>query len=109
MNRFMYSKKRKSHNLIISVLLFLLIAGLFYFGTDSWSGTASKEQKATLERTLQESIVHCYCVEGRYPQSLKYLQDNYGISYDKSRYFVDYQPIGENIMPDITVIERAVQ
>lgn len=105
----MYSKNRKSHTLIISFLLFLLIAGLFYFSTDAWSGTASKEQKATLERTLQESIVHCYCVEGRYPESLAYLQDNYGISYDKERYFVDYQPIAENIMPDITVIEKTGQ
>lgn len=107
MNRFIYSeKKKKNHSVLISILLFLLVIVLFYFGTDAWSGTTSKEQKATLERTLQESIVHCYCVEGRYPESLEYLQKNYGISYDKTRYFVDYQPIGENIMPDITVIER---
>lgn len=109
MNRFMYSSKKKSHNLIISILLFLLITGLFYFVTDAWSGTASKEQKAALERTLQESVVHCYCVEGRYPESLSYLQKNYGIAYDENLYLVDYQPIAENIMPDITVIERSVQ
>lgn len=107
MNRFLYTEKKKnSHSLLISVLLFLLAAGLFYVGTDTWSDTTSKAQKASLEQTLQESIVHCYCVEGRYPESLAYLKENYGISYDKNRFYVDYQPVGENIMPDLTVIER---
>lgn len=109
MNRFMYSNRKKSHTLLISVLFFLLITGLFYYLTDAWSGTASREQKAALERTLQESIVHCYCVEGRYPESLSYLKENYGIAYDENLYFVDYQPIAENIMPDITVLERTIQ
>ena len=32
---------------------------------------------------------------------------NYGLTYNKKLFFVDYQVIGENIAPDIVVIERS--
>ena len=32
--------------------------------------------------------------------------EQYGFSYDKEQFFVDYQLLGANIMPDVTVIER---
>ena len=38
------------------------------------------------------------------PESIGYLEEYYGIQYDHNRFFVDYQPVGRNIMPEITVI-----
>ena len=64
------------------------------------------EQKETLETALHRAAVYCYSIEGTYPESLEYLETVYGITYDKSRFFVDYQVLGSNLMPDITVIER---
>ncbi len=52
------------------------------------------------------SITHCYAVEGTYPSSLEYLKENYGLTYDETVFFVDYQTIGSNILPDVTIIER---
>ena len=52
------------------------------------------------------SIVNCYCVEGTYPPSLSYLTEHYGLTYDKDLFFVDYQAIGSNIFPDVTVIRK---
>ena len=39
-----------------------------------------------------------------YPESLSYLEEHYGITYDKENYVVDYEIIGSNILPDVTVI-----
>lgn len=50
--------------------------------------------------------MQCYVLEGHYPDSLSYLEEQYGFSYDKEHFFVDYQLLGANIMPDVTVIER---
>ena len=67
---------------------------------------SKEEEKRSLEEALQREIVQCYVLEGHYPDSLSYLEEQYGFSYDKEQFFVDYQLLGANIMPDVTVIER---
>ena len=60
----------------------------------------------TLKNAISRNITQCYAVEGSYPQSLDYLKKNYGLHYDENRYFVDYQPLGSNILPEVTIIRR---
>ena len=64
------------------------------------------KQQESLETALARDITHCYAVEGFYPPSLSYMEEHYGLTYDKDLFFVDYQPIGSNIRPDVTVISR---
>ena len=45
-----------------------------------------------------------YAIEGRYPPSVEYLEEHYGIQIDRERYNVFYSGFASNIMPDITVI-----
>ena len=35
---------------------------------------------------------------------LEYLESHYGLTYDHDLFFVDYQAIGSNIMPDVTIV-----
>ncbi len=60
-----------------------------------------------LSDAVNKDIIHCYAVEGYYPPSLAYIEDHYGLIYDKDRYFIDYVPIGDNIMPSVTIIETS--
>lgn len=89
-----------------SILVFLAIALLFFQGISSVSAGTRKRQKESLENAITRSITHCYAVEGSYPASLEYLKENYGLTYDEDLFFVDYQTIGSNILPDVTIIER---
>ena len=50
--------------------------------------------------------MHCYALEGFYPPSLEYMEEHYGLTYDKSAYIVDYQPVGNNIYPNYTIIKK---
>jgi hypothetical protein len=45
-------------------------------------------------------------VEGKYPESLDYLKEHYGLTYNEDLFFVDYRVSGSNILPDVTIIER---
>lgn len=111
MNRFEKPnfKKRILESVFFPIVVFILILGLFLFGISSISSTAVSEEKKNLENALQRDIVHCYAVEGIYPPTLSYMEDNYGLTYDTDKYIVDYQVIGSNLMPDYHVIERNVQ
>lgn len=107
MNRF--QKQQPKLNKILRLLpgpvIFLLLILLLIKGFNAIDQTNSAEACESLNRAIHRSIVHCYATEGSYPESLDYLKENYGITYDENRFFVDYQPIGKNIMPDITVID----
>lgn len=60
----------------------------------------------TLETAVMRGITHCYAIEGTYPDSLEYLIENYGLIYDESHYYIDYQPLGSNLMPDVAIIRK---
>ena len=59
-----------------SILIFLLIFLLFYKGVGSVSQTASEQQMENLQQAIRRSAVHCYAVEGSYPESLDYLKEH---------------------------------
>lgn len=107
MARFEYQKKQHTYRkFIISVCVFLLIVLLFYQGIESLSSGSVRRQRESLENALNRSITYCYAVEGSYPESLEYLKEHYGITYDEDRFFVDYKIVGANILPDVTIIEK---
>lgn len=105
MNRFQKPKKtcRNYLGTILSLVLFLGIFLLFYQGIHSVSDTTLLQQQESLENAIRKSAVHCYAVEGAYPESLDYLKEHYGITYDEDRFLVDYEIIGSNLMPDVHV------
>ena len=88
-----------------AALAVTVIAG-FWLGIGTVSDQADLQQKKSLESALHKSVVQCYAMEGRYPESLAYIEEHYGLLYDKERFLVDYEVLGSNIMPDITVIDR---
>ena len=91
---------------IISVLIFLLIFAGFGCGLTAMNKKMDQEEMQTLQNAITRSVTTCYTLEGSYPQSLGYLKKHYGLHYDENKYFEDYQPLGANIMPDITIIRK---
>lgn len=89
---------------IISVVIFIAIMVLFFVAVDSMGKSSISKQQQSLENALSRDIVQCYAIEGRYPPSLEYLEQHYGLTYDKNTFFVDYLPIAGNLYPDVTVI-----
>lgn len=88
--------------LIVSAAILILFAA----AVGSVSQSSTEQQKSNLEQAVRRNIVQCYITEGSYPESLKYLEDNYPILYDRDIFYIDYQPIGENIMPEVTILCR---
>ena len=108
MNRFEKpSILRKIQKLSLPLLGFILLFIVFIKGIASVSETTIDKQKESLTTALNRSITQCYAVEGTYPPSLDYLKDHYGLMYDENLFYVDYNAIGSNIRPDVTVIRRS--
>jgi hypothetical protein len=87
-------------------ILFLVTFCAFYLGLNQIAQSTESIQKQTLHQAISRGIAHCYATEGHYPENLEYLLDTYGIRYDTDKYFIDYQILGQNIFPDVTIIEK---
>lgn len=78
----------------------------FLSAVSNVSHSQKDDEMGRLEDAIRRSTVACYAAEGIYPPNLAYLEEHYGIQINQSRYDVIYQPIAQNLMPDITVIEK---
>ena len=70
--------------------------------------TGNEDQgKQQLEEALRRTAVSCFASEGAYPPSVKYMEERYGLQYDKDKFTVRYEVFASNLMPDIVVLEDA--
>ena len=88
----------------LPILLLLLLCVFFYAGIRITSGETYTNEQKTLKQALLNSAVHSYSLNGRYPESLGQLLEEYGIHYDPDRVVVEYVPRGSNLFPSIDVI-----
>lgn len=102
-------KKKKVHGFLPGILTPIAVAAILLFFLSSVSNLAdghSREEQQQLEDVLHRAAVACYAVEGFYPPDLNYLEEHYGVQINHRRYIVSYVPVAENLMPDITVLEK---
>ena len=103
----MKRKERKGILLsILAPLLAVLILLCFLTGLSNISKGHTDEGLHQLEEAIHRAAVSCYAAEGFYPPNIEYLVDHYGVQIDHSRYVVNYTVFAENLMPDITVLEK---
>lgn len=89
---------------MLPLLVGVFILFLFLRGVQSVSNTTAAKQQESLETALNRSIAQCYAVEGMYPPSLRYIREHYGLTYDESKFVIDYRCEGSNLMPEVMVL-----
>ena len=89
-----------------SVVIFIAIFVFFLYMLGNISEDTKARQEESLNSAVHRCIVSCYCVEGTYPPSLDYMVQHYGLTYDKSSFFIDYRPEGANIYPEVAIIRK---
>ena len=90
----------------LNILSFVVVFLIIFFGFQSIQQSTLENQRESLENALRRGILECYALEGRYPDTLDYLIDEYHIIYDENLFDVKYEIIASNIMPSITIIEK---
>lgn len=108
MNRFKKRdlKKRIFSSFTISLVIFVTVIVLFLYGISTISNSSVVNDREILLDAINRDVIHCYCVEGMYPPSVKYMEDHYGLIYDSDKFIVDYEYIGANIMPKVMIISK---
>ena len=109
MNRFSQDKRIKRFSPgSLSTIIFVILFVLFFIGVSNVGETSVAKQQEGLESALSRCIIQCYALEGKYPDSLEYMEEHYGLNYNEELFFVDYAPYASNIYPEVTIIRRQV-
>lgn len=95
-----------SASLASSLALIVCVLALSVFGLRDAERARAETAADDLLRSIRRAAVSCYAIEGRYPDTLSYLTENYGVYVDESEFAVSYDVFASNLMPDVTVIER---
>lgn len=101
--------KKKRNSFFKGLFFPVLVLGIFLLFLTAVHNVKignDKEGKEQLEQALLRSAVACYAVEGMYPPSVEYMKEHYGIQIDEERYLVQYEVFAQNLMPEITVLEK---
>lgn len=86
--------------LMLAAVLILLA------GTGRVSERQQAENLKQMEDTIYKAVLNCYSIEGGYPATLDYVEQYYGLQIDHDRYDVFYEIFAQNVMPEITVMEK---
>lgn len=98
--------KQKSQipGLLISAAVLGAVLYLFVQSIGALQSRTQADRLNALTDAIRRASVQCYAIEGRYPPSVEYLEEHYGIVIDRDRYHAFYSGWASNVMPDITVI-----
>ena len=91
---------------IIIIVVPVCFAVLLGIASTKIGNRQENESLKQLENTVRKAVMTCYATEGVYPPSVDYIEDHYGIQIDHDRYGVFYEIFGDNVMPQITVMEK---
>lgn len=92
--------------IIPAIAIYLCVISIIFFCILSMPDKISDNEAKNTENMVYYSIIRYYAIEGHYPETIEEL-DRYGLHYNKDRFMAGYQNLGENIMPDITIIDRS--
>lgn len=94
--------KKRDISILIAPL-FLIIVALALIALSRLSSSTADEQLTLTENAVRRCAVECYAIEGSYPEELDYIVSQYGLTYDRERFFIHYKHLGSNLMPEIKV------
>lgn len=104
----MYTDKRRRRWPLAVLVLALLIAavGVWRQAAPASRQNLSEESAVALKNAVERCALQCYVVEGAYPPSLAYMEENYGLQINRREFYVVYDVFASNLPPDVRVVSR---
>ncbi|MBQ6401445.1 MAG: hypothetical protein IJI20_04075 [Firmicutes bacterium] len=81
------------------------VAFVLFFSLNTGQEDVQSREDA-IKSAVEERALQCYVIEDAYPESLSYLEENYGLAVNKKDYMIIYTPYAENLPPEVRVIYR---
>jgi hypothetical protein len=101
-----FRKKRKGSNrlaIVVTIAVFAAFVMFVIVMLRDASATSEEEEIRMVHESIVRAAVSCYSFEGFYPADIEYLVEHYNLILDRERFFIYYDRIAANILPNIIV------
>lgn len=88
---------------IAPLLITFAVIAIIYVGIVQAGEASEAEGIRLLEEALMRVAIHSYAVNGYFPESLDYIEQNFAVYIDRTRFIVHYEIFAANMVPDIRV------
>jgi hypothetical protein len=100
------SAAQRARRIIIGLVAAVVCLFLCVFLFTRMDLDMNRQAVESLRQNVTEACVQCYAIEGTYPVSISYLEQNYGVRYDGSKYAVSLSAGSGNQLPTVQVTLR---
>lgn len=83
-----------------------MAAALIGIGINVTESGLREQGGVSLRSAILDSAKQCCAIEGAYPPSLSYLEQNYGLVVNRSDYAITYETFADNVMPNVVVVAK---
>ena len=90
--------------LLLGCVVAILYATILAF--NSTYHYSNKEEITRITTTVQGLLLKCYSIEGRYPETISYLKEHYGLLVNEDEYSIIYYYEGDNLQPRVEVFKK---
>lgn len=99
-------KRRRWPYAVASAVILIIAAFMIHRAVLVSSQDLQEESAVALKAAIQKNALQCYVVEGVYPASLEYLEENYGLQINEDDFYVVYDVFASNLPPYVQVTPR---
>lgn len=89
-----------------SFLIALILAAVVWYCYDNATHGLHEQGALSVREAIMDTAKQVCAVEGSYPSSLSYMEENYGLTINHDDYVITYEAFADNIMPSVVVIAR---
>lgn len=100
------ARKRRVKQFGIPVMVLAGLTAAFVTAVFYIENITNGQNLVLTKQAAVRTAVECYATEGIYPPDVKYMEKNYGLTYDHTKYVIFYDVFASNIMPQIEVYEK---
>ena len=90
--------------LLLGCVLLIVYATIVSF--NSAHSYSNAEEIKRIETTIDELLLKCYSIEGRYPETIDYLKEYYGLLVNEDDYGIIYYYEGDNLQPHVEIFQK---
>ena len=91
---------------MLVALVFALVVVAIAYGVALAQAQAREQATLSLRDSVLDAAKQCCAVEGAYPSSLTYLEENYGLTINHDDYVIAYEWFADNVLPSVVVRAR---
>ena len=98
--------RRRTRKRMAGLVAIVLVFAMAWFAVDLIGATLREQGELSVRNAILNSAKQCCAIEGAYPPSLAYLEDNYGLVVNRSDYAITYEVFADNVMPNVVVLAK---